>query len=74
MSTQTNLDLTFGTDVRGDYALFIDTKHFLSDWEVDDVVKQISINRGEATFFRVIHEGEQSSHGWLENGEIIQWG
>lgn len=74
MTTQTNLDLTFGNDVRGDYALFIDLKHFLSDCEVDDVVKQISINRGEAIFFRVIHEGEQGSHGWLEDGEIIQWG
>lgn len=61
-------------DVRGDYALFIEEKHFKNDWELDEHTKNSLLNC-EATFFRVIRNGEQqSSHGWIENGEIIQWG
>jgi hypothetical protein len=69
------MDLTFGTDLRGDYGLFIHAKHFISDWEVDDDVKKISKNYGDALYFRVIYNGgRQGAHGWLEDGEVIQWG
>jgi hypothetical protein len=65
-------DLTQGTDCRGDYALFIEEKHFTSEWELDNEVKRTV--RG-LTFFRVIRGGvEQGGHGWIENGEIAQWG
>lgn len=67
-------DLTYGTDLRGDYALFIEAKHFPDGWSVDDQVKKFTKNN-DATFFRVIHNGkQQGGHGWIENGEIIQWG
>lgn len=64
-------DLTHGEDIRGDYALFIDGKH-IDGWELDDEAKRYT---QETTFFRVIKNGKQtSSHGWAENGEIVQWG
>lgn len=67
-------DLTSDFDIRGDYALFIHAKHFISEWELDDEVKLKYLNC-EPTFFRVINpDGTQGSHGWIENGEIIQWG
>jgi len=67
-----HLDQDF--DVRGDYALFIEEKHFKDDWELDEYTKNSLLNC-EPTFFRVINDGVQtSSHGWIENGEIIQWG
>ena len=66
-------DLTFGTDVRGDHALFIHRKHFQPDWTLDEQAQEAA---GSGThFFRVIDdEGEQSGHGWVDNGEIVQWG
>ena len=67
-------DLSFDFDVRGDYALFIEEKHFTSDDDLDEETKNEFLNC-EATFFRVIDNGEQQSgHGWIENGEIVQWG
>ena len=67
-----HLDSDF--DVRGDYALFIEEKHFKTYWELDDDTKNRLLNC-PATFFRVIEDGEQtSSHGWVEDGEIVQWG
>ena len=61
-------------DARGDYALFIEEKHFKNDSELDEQTKNSLLNC-DATFFRVIQDGEQtSSHGWIENGEIVQWG
>lgn len=70
-------DLSFGIDVRGDYALFIDAGHVQdTGWmgELDDYVKNRFLNC-EPTFFRLIEDGEQlSTHGWIENGEIVQWG
>lgn len=67
-------DLSTGTDVRGDDALFIERKHFISEWELDDEVKT-RFKTCEPTFFRVIENHEQQhGHGWLENGKIIQWG
>jgi hypothetical protein len=67
-------DLSYDFDVRGDYALFIEEKHFTSDDDLDEETKNEFLNC-EATFFRVIHNGEQQSgHGWIENGEIVQWG
>ena len=67
------MDLTFGTDLRGDYALFIDEKHFSEDqWSVDD---EVAKKANQPTFFRVIRNGkQQGGHGWVERNEIIQWG
>jgi len=68
-------DLTYGLDVGGDRAFFIHQKHFLSEWEVDEKVKRISRNNGGVLMFRIIlSNGEQGNNGYLENGEIIQWG
>ena len=68
-------DLTFGEDIRGDYALFIENKHFKSEWEIDSKVKSFLKNNSDVIFFRVINDGEEKgSHGYIENGEIIQWG
>jgi hypothetical protein len=65
-------DLSFGTDVRGDCALFIEEKHFTKEWELDEEAK--SEIKG-LTFFRVIRGGiQQPGHGWIDNGEIVQWG
>ena len=66
-------DLTYGEDARGDHALFIDEKHFLDNgWKLDNTAKEAA---GSLTFFRVISGGEeQSGHGWIEDGEIVQWG
>jgi hypothetical protein len=65
-------DLTYGTDIRGDHALFIESKH-INGWNVDDEVKDVL--EDFPTFFRVIENGkEQSGHGWIKDGKIIQWG
>jgi hypothetical protein len=68
-------DLTYGEDVRGDHALFIESKHFIDGgWKLDKEAREFTKNKS-ATFFRVIEDGEeQSGHGWIENGEIVQWG
>jgi len=67
-------DLSYDIDVRGDYALFIEEKHFTNN----DDLKEHTANRFlncNATFFRVIKNGvQQSGHGWIEDGEIVQWG
>lgn len=63
-------DISRGVDFRGDYALFIEEKHFKKDgWSLD-------INIGpEATFFRIIENGEeQTSHGWARGKKVEQWG
>jgi hypothetical protein len=69
-------DLSYGFDAGQNYALFIHAKHFLSEWEVDDQVKHLSRALKDATYFVVWYpeENRQGAHGWLENGEIIQWG
>lgn len=68
-------DLTYGIDVRGDEALFIEEKHFIdAGWELDDEA-YTQLEDCSPTFFRVIKDGEeQSGHGWIEKGEIVQWG
>ena len=67
-------DWDYGTDCRGDYALFIEEANFDSEWELTEDAKDITKGMG-ATFFRVIRNGEQtSSHGWIEDAEIVQWG
>lgn len=68
-------DLTRGTDIRGDYALFIESSHFVgSGWDLDEEAKSFTENMG-AVFFRMIENGvEQSAHGWIEDGEIVQFG
>ncbi len=67
-------DLTKGTDKRGDYTLFIESKHCINKgWELDNEAKKAA--GSSLTFFRVIENGEEESgHGWIENGEIVQWG
>jgi hypothetical protein len=67
-------DLTYGEDVRGDHALFIDQRHFIADWKVDEDAAQM-VGSG-ATFFRLIANGVQKhAHGWVNNkGDIVQWG
>lgn len=68
-------DLTYGEDVRGDNALFIEGSHINNNgWELDDEAQAFTEGKSP-TFFRVIENGEQqSSHGWIEDGKIIQWG
>jgi hypothetical protein len=67
-------DLCCGTDVRGDHATFIEEKHFSSEWDLDAETKK-KFAGCSPTFFRVIKNGiQQSGHGWIEDGEIIQWG
>lgn len=66
-------DLSYGTDIRGDEAYFIEGKHFSEDeWSVDD---QARTKSSDARFFRVLENGEQQSgHGWIDDDKIIQWG
>jgi len=68
-------DLSYGTDIRGDYALFIEAKHFIGNgWELDAQTKE-QLRGCNPTFFRAISKGKQlQSHGWIEDGEIVQWG
>jgi hypothetical protein len=82
-------DLSFGDDIRGDEALFIEDKHFDGD-DVDNEVKSFileMINDGEIRldekiiFFRVIEDGiETDSHGWLsvsrrkDKISVYNWG
>jgi len=67
-------DLDYDFDVRGDYALFIEEKHFTADDDLDQHTKNMFLNC-DATFFRVIENGEQQhAHGWIENGRVVQWG
>ena len=67
------IDLSRGTDVRGDEAYFIEGKHFSDDeWNVDD---QARTNSSDPEFFRVLENGEQQhGHGWIKDNKIIQWG
>ena len=68
-------DLSFGCDISGSYGIFIHIKHFQSEWEVDEQVKKISRNYNDVLMFRLIKtNGEYGNNGYLENGEIIQWG
>jgi len=65
-------DLTFGLDARGDYAFFIEA-HRINGWEIDQEAKDTLST--EATFFRVLqNNAPTSSHGWIENKKIVQWG
>jgi hypothetical protein len=72
-------DLTQGEDIRGDYALFVDVKHFIEDgFDIDEELKShLRKNLSGDVFFRVIVDGEeQSGHGWLnaDTQEVFQWG
>jgi hypothetical protein len=70
-------DLSQGEDIRGDYALFIEQRHFNSGGDLDNTTKQyIRQSFSDEQFFRVIKNGvQQSGHGWVDsNGEIFQWG
>lgn len=66
-------DLTIGTDCRGDHAFFIEESHFSPDGSLDEEAKD-ALGDG-LHFFRLLRDGEQAhTHGWIENGEVIQWG
>jgi hypothetical protein len=68
-------DLSIGIDLRGDEALFIERRHIIHDgWTLDDEVRE-AIQGSHIIYFRVIDDGEySSSHGWIEDGRIVQWG
>jgi hypothetical protein len=70
------MDMTFGYDARGDYALFIDKKRMKDSNSFNEETTDYLKNKiREATFFRLIDGNEQlRSHGWMENGKIVQWG
>ena len=66
-------DLTDGEDCRGDHAFFIDISHFDQEGKLDDEAKAVLGSR--LTMFRIIDQGVQDHrHGWIEDGEVIQWG
>jgi len=66
-------DLTFGIDVRGDAALFIEAHH-INGWEIDKLTKEMC-KYEKYVFFRVLENGvQQHGHGWIEGGRITQWG
>jgi len=73
-------DLERGADIRGDYALFIEERHFKEDgWILDNTTKkyiQINLKGEDNIFFRVIKNGvQQKGHGWIDGeGEVFQWG
>ena len=67
-------DLTFGTDVRGDHALFMEEKHIGMDgWEIDEEAQSVA---GDGLhFFRILSNGIQKhGHGWIDKGRICRWG
>ena len=67
-------DFSKDTDIRGDYALFIEAKNFTPRSDLKPEAKQ-RMKGCQPTFFRVIVDGKQQhSHGWIEDGEIVQWG
>ena len=72
---QTVADLTFGIDVRGDLAFFMEHDHVTgTGWDIDEAVKN-KLPNNEPIFFRLIWKGVQDhNHGWIENGKIVQWG
>ena len=70
------IDLTYGEDqANGEEALFIDAKHFPSEWELDKEVRDFLKGKTEVIYFVIIDDdGTEGNHGYIENGEIIQWG
>lgn len=74
-------DMTMGSDVRGDYALFIRRDHIIASEFEDSIDDELRIFlednfNCEPTFFRIIDEnGEQErSHGWVTCDGVMQWG
>lgn len=69
-------DFSNDVDLRGDFATFIETRHFVRNpWDDLDAETKKRFKGCQPTFFRVIHNGvQQSGHGWIEDGEIVQWG
>lgn len=62
------------TDIRGDFATFIEARHFTQSDDLDEQTMK-RFKGCQPTYFRVILNGKQESgHGWIEDGEIIQWG
>jgi hypothetical protein len=67
-------DFSKDIDIRGDYALFIESKHFTPNSDLKPEIKK-RLKGCQPTFFRIIRNGKQQpSHGWIEDGEIVQWG
>ena len=69
------IDLTYGEDLANQTeALFIDDSHFISEFEFDDEVKKFVKGRTDVIYFVILHDGKEGNHGYIENGEIMQWG
>lgn len=72
-------DLTWGIDVRGDTAIFIDCRHLREDgWSFDDAVTGYlrHANGVETVFFRLIEGGRETArHGWvhMQTGKVERW-
>lgn len=70
-------DLSYGTDFRGDQALFLYRSH-VKGWDLDRKAsaKVEELGAGGPVFFRLLDEsGRQTgTHGWAENGKVTQWG
>lgn len=76
-------DLTFGEDMRGAVALFVDSKHLVEPGgyylgRMDEAVARIVEEQTdcESVFFRLLENGrETGSHGWVgAKGAVEQWG
>jgi hypothetical protein len=70
----TSKDLQFGPDCRGDWALFIE-RFRINGWDIDAEAAASAARADGPVFFRVLDQGiEQGSHGFIEDGRIVQWG
>lgn len=72
-------DLTYGIDLYGNNAIFIEESHLLSDEEFDFILCIIDNNKSfinlSSKFFRLIDKnGNQlEKNGWLKRDKIISW-
>lgn len=69
-------DLTFGPDIRGDWAFFVERRHLLPDGlTFDNEVNRRGVGVLNPVFFRIIQNGvQQTSHGFLGQVFIPQYG
>lgn len=79
-------DLSYGEDVRGDMALFIEARHFFhgprNNWPPDalseldnEAANAVRKQGGDLVFFRQLLGGiQQSTHGFVRDKWVIQWG
>jgi len=70
-------DLSSGDTLGDEWAIFIEDKHFVDEWNLDkETSAYLKKTYGkESEYFIVIHNGaEQHGHGFIKNGKIVQWG